>query len=253
MNEYPTFERISSFVEELKSNKHIVIEEDNTQLCREDLEFIDIDYMLNNVNRNKNMQIDIDDLHYSYLTGLILDWEYSKGQEWIYGGYKFNLFNCLASPSHFWKIYNAPPNSKEQENFLNDLVYFQKSGHGDDGTFGCFYREGKYPCDIYFYDAGVYWKMNISLDDYFEKMLKYKAVAAWQYFFIDAKDIIKKLDGLTCENWPVATVDRIDSLPKAKGVLHQMDKIIRLFPILFPDVDLFEVKVSRDQLYTLLN
>jgi len=244
-----SFNRIEDFVIKLKTSG-VSIEENNIERQKSLLEFSDIDGTIEMIEEHQGIEIPKSNLHYFYLTSLHLDWS-SSGQkeDFLYGGYRLNFFNNLPFPSHFWKIDNEFPEPDEEE-FFNKLAYFQRSGHGDDGTYSCFLREGKYPCDIYFYDRGIYWKIDLDLDEYFELLLKYKSVAAWQFFYIDTEELIKKLDGLNCKAWPFITFSDLpeETTPRVEGVLYHMDKIIRLFPKLFPEVDLSYATKKRDAL-----
>lgn len=240
---------------QLESSELISIEENNVDECLELAEYLDIKEMVESVLNYTGITISQNQQKFAYLTGATLDWVCSKNEDWLYGGYSMTLFRCLAYPSHFWKIYNDPPESAEQQDFLEDLVYFQKSGHGDDGTFGCFPRNQDFDKNIIFYDSGCYFKMSIGLEEYMEALLKYKAVCAWQYFFIEPQLIIKNLKDISAENWAITSIDYDNSRfqgSKVNAVLFHMDKIIRLFPKLFPDVDLSEAIAQRDKLAALL-
>lgn len=252
LKELNKFKQLTNY---LVSNAFIKVEETNIDDCFELVEYLNVDGMIESVFNTTGIIIPQDSRKFAYVTGIRLDWVYSKNEDWIYGGYAMDFFDCLWSPSHFWKIYNDPPESAEEQSFLENLVYFQKSGHGDDGTFGCFLRNQDFDKSIIFYDSGCYFKMSIGLEEYMEALLKYKAVCAWQYFFIEPQLIIKSLKDISAENWAITSID-YDNLrfqgSKVNAVLFHMDKIIRLFPKLFPDVDLSEAITQRDKLAALL-
>lgn len=178
----------------------------------------------------------------------------------------------MSSPSNFWKRYNDSPrfwkNNRQPEAeaiceaFLPKLNYINGSGHSSDGTFGCILREdGIYPCPVYFYDSGIWFKMDLSLEEYYEKMLNSKAVYYWQYFYVATEEIVQKLgnfkpifieaDTKYLEGPTAGLEDKFRDgtfTYSAEGVLHQMKNIIKLFPKLFPDMDLTHFKEKCDAL-----
>jgi len=248
--ELTIFNKVEGLTNDLVQHDSIDLEENNLNNTRKSHEYIDLEEMVEIVEEERGIALPESVLKYCYISSIHLDWTYSKDVNWLYGGARFNFFDCLAFPSNFWKLDHDPPASKTEEEFLNKLVYFQRSGHGDDGTFGCFLREeGQYPCDIYFYDKGIYWKLDLTLDEYFDKLIEYKTVASWQYFYIETEDLIKKLEGVTCKAWSFITFSDIkEEAPRIEGVLYHMNMIVSLFPKLFPDVDLSHAIAQRDSL-----
>ncbi len=226
-------------------------------------------------NAIKKMKIDFPDRdnQYSSVASLELDWVAAAEvhtDEFLWGGFKIlNIFESLGGPSHFWDIYNnddrfwnnnAQPESEAiWQDFLPKLNYFHKSGHGDDGTFGCILREeGVYPCPIYFYDSGIWFEMEMGMEEYYNKMIECKAVYYWQYFYISPDVIVKKLGNFkpmyeeysaNYFNGPHPFMDKYKDGTftfSIEGVLHQMEIIIKRFPTLFPGYDtaFFEEKYN---------
>jgi hypothetical protein len=187
------------------------------------------------------------DKHFQQLSSLTFSWSNSKNTgKLLYGGFQINGFtSCFTSLSVFWQPDGQGCTDKEKE-FYSKLNWFHKSAYGSDGAYGCFYREhGVYPCPVYFYDLGETFLMNMNLGEYYEKMLENKAVALWEYFYIDPKEIITKYKYLDCSLWNHLHMN-LGNKSRAEGVLVHMNYIIDLFPGLFPDFDLSFLKAKRD-------
>ncbi|MEW7281344.1 hypothetical protein ABW636_22380 [Aquimarina sp. 2201CG1-2-11] len=258
-------ELFSKFLSEIGGNKQIRV---NKNTLQEEIELGQYRNMERSLRRaNKILKLELPEIDFEKfikLGSLILDWDISNTDDkndYLWGGYQIHGFaSALGSPSHFWDTYNSGnrafknnPNPKDEaiyEEFLPKLNYFHKSGHGDDGTFGCFLREeGVYPCPIYFYDSGIWFPMNMSLDEYYESMMKCNAVYYWQYFYIDTDLIVEKLGnykpiyeeyGAQYATGPCPFLDLYKEgtlVTSAEGVLHQMKIIIKRFPKIFPSYD----------------
>lgn len=243
------------FSDGLSENKRIKINKNNTnskiQNLRSDKfyegEFLEaLKYANVELTQNDKRFIDVATIGLEWtnaVEGIIFD-------DYIYGGFQMRGFvENLYGNSLFWDPYNFKLSNPYDISFLQKFKAFHKSSHGDDGTFGCFYNEpGIYPRPIYFYDSGVVFPMNLTLEQYYEAMLEHKAVMLWQYYYLDSKVIVEKLKDANRKNWLGAL--RVDD-ENAKGVdvvLANMDKIIRQFPILFPDKDITFYKKKREDL-----
>lgn len=250
-----------------KKNRELLKVRDSQENFKEVLEIVNID-------------VPKEDWKYLDLGSIMLDWDSitnEHDEEYLWGGFKIHSYSsALSTPSHFWDNYNNDSrfwkNNSQPEaeaiwkEFLPKLNYFQKSGHGDDGTYGCILREeGVYPCPIYFFDSGIWFKMNMSLEEYYDTMIACKAVYYWQYFYIDTQEIVKKLgnykpvyieyDAKYLQG-PHPFSDKFKDgtfTYSAEGVLHQMKNIIKRFPKLFPDVDLAYFKERCVALEKVLN
>lgn len=244
-----TLKRIEEFLYYLEKN-NVFIEENNIEHLKSFEEYIDLDAfkLLQSTN---GMAVSNKDQEFIRLSSLRISWttEIQQNIEFLYGSvFIAGMSSALRNDSHFWKTYNSPVSGSAEETELKKLAVLQRSAYGDDGTFGCFYREPpKYPCDIYFYDNGIYYPTDFTLETYYDAMLENKAVVLWQYFYIPAEEIVKKLDGLTCKGWISMYSDLVD-VPRAIGVAMNMERIIRVFPTIFPDYD---VSFYQKKLYEL--
>ena len=276
--------KIKRFVEEIATKPNIIIEDNNSNKLNN--EYHISNRLLRRVQSFLKQDFPKCDFQYDHVSSLKLGWSsHDQGENiYLYGGYEINgVLEVIALPSHFWEIYNdsrfwktyQKGNEEIDKNFLTKLNYFHKSGHGDDGTFGCLLREeGQYPCPIYFYDHGVWFKMNMSLEAYYDNMIFCKATVLWQYFYIDTSEIIKKLgdfnptykeldaDGVTETGgisylWLGLYIDyfrRSESSPEvllnsvAEGVLLHMKRVLKMFPRLFPDTDITFFQEKHDAL-----
>ncbi len=239
---------------ELKDNGNIHVEENNLTYILEKAGRMDLNEYDEWIKEDSEIQIPEDHLKYMLVSGLRLDWTnekiMNKDTFFIYGSFFLHgMYEPIVSPSHFWEVYNDPIKDEKQKEDLKKLGYFQRSAHGDDGTFGCFYRNSKdYPFPIYFYDNGIYFPMPLNLDEYYEAMIFCKGVVLWQYFYLEPKDIIKGLDNEMCNNW-ISLYDDLDGNPKrVEGVIKHMNILIKQFPILFPDFDVSFFIEKRDDL-----
>lgn len=269
-------EKFEQFINELKNNPHISVNEESVADNRELMDFIDYKENFNEVYEELRVHVPEADYKYEDLGALSLDWDATTNEpdeEYLWGGFQLHTFSsALSSPSNFWKRYNDSPrfwkNNRQPEAeaiceaFLPKLNYINGSGHSSDGTFGCILREdGIYPCPVYFYDSGIWFKMDLSLEEYYEKMLNSKAVYYWQYFYVATEEIVQKLgnfkpifieaDTKYLEGPTAGLEDKFRDgtfTYSAEGVLHQMKNIIKLFPKLFPDMDLTHFKEKCDAL-----
>ncbi|WP_234109207.1 MULTISPECIES: hypothetical protein [Chryseobacterium] len=268
-------EKFEQCINELKENALVNVREENTAKNRRLLPFRDYKENFDEVYAALKVNVPEADYQYEDLGALSLDWDAVTDQpdeEYLWGGFKIlGLLESLGLHSHFWDIYNndnrfwsnnpQPEAEAVWKDFLPKLNYFQKSGHGDDGTFGCILREeGIYPCPVYFYDSGIWFKMDLSLEEYYNTMIDCKAVYYWQYFYIATEEIVQKLgnfkpvfieyDEKYLEG-PHPFGDKFrDGIftYSAEGVLHQMKNIIKRLPKLFPDMDLTYFKEKCDAL-----
>jgi hypothetical protein len=198
----------------------------------------------------QNIKIPQEDKKFLEVATAQLDWTNAVGDfnEFIYGGFQMLGYSeVLYTPSFFWDRYD----NKESKENLSKLGAFHKSGHGDDGTFGCFFREGNYPFPIYFYDNGVSFKLDLSLDQYYEEMLRHKAVMLWQYFYISPQEIIEKLSTRDCKIW-IAPFREVKGT-RVDGVIEFISKVIRLFPNLFPELDMEFYENKKQELIKAYN
>jgi len=277
--------KIEGFISELYSNDKIKINKESVEENRELMVFRDNEESFEEAYEEIRIKVPKEDWHYNDIGSLLLDWSVInvENREYLYGGFLFNTFaGVLGEPSYFWKIYNdsrfwkSYKNEEEEQmcnDFLPKLNCFHKSGHGDDGTFGCLLREkGQYPCPIYFYDNGVWFEMDMSLEEYYDKMIACKAVMLWQYFYLDTSEIIRKLGeykpvyedvdskgptgglgykwvGLYYEYYvkdehsPEVLLTSV-----AEGVLLHMKRVLKMFPRLFPDMDITFFQEKHDAL-----
>jgi hypothetical protein len=271
-------EKLETLVTEICNNDKIHVEENNIDEIKNRTFFSQ--RILSNAKEFMKVDFPEEDYQYDSISGLILDWSSTTNEpdeEYIWGGYNIlGLFETLGYPSNFWDIYNNDSHFWENnpqpeaeaiwKEFLPKLNYFHKSGHGDDGTYGCILREeGVYPCPIYFFDSGIWFKMDMSLEEYYDTMIACKAVYYWQYFYIDTQEIVKKLGNYKPRyieadayyfRGPKFTLDKFEDgtfTYSAEGVLHQMKNIVKRFPKLFPDVDITYFKAKCDTLEKALN
>lgn len=258
----------------MNDNSHIKIHEKTENKAFENGEIRQLDRKYKRANKILNIEIPQEEFkEYFKLGSLVLDWDTSLKKDedgYLWGGFKMQGFaSALGSPSHFWDTYNSgnrtwknnpyPKDEAVYKEFLPKLNYFHKSGHGDDGTFGCFLREeGVYPCSIYFYDSGIWFPMQMSLEEYYDAMIASNAVYYWQYFYIDTDLIVEKLGnykpiyeeyGAQYATGPCPFLDKYkkgELVTSAEGVLYQMEKIIRIFPEIFPgyNISFFEEKCN---------
>lgn len=253
---------VKEFIQDLSSNSKIVIEENNLNDIEKLKQFDGyhriIKDAIQRVYTDTGIEISQDDHDLFELFSIRFNWtndnDDNNPNQYLYGSFFIaDMANALRIPSQFWKVYNDPQPNSAEESELQKLACFQRSAHGDDGTFGCFYREPpNYPCEIYFYDNGAFCPMNLTLREYFETMLHCKAVVLWQYFYIEPQTIVKMLDGLHCNNW-ISLYDDLEGNPtRVEGVIVHMERVIRLFPGLFPDHDLTFFKSRLDKLKNLV-
>ncbi|WP_300491209.1 hypothetical protein [Flavobacterium sp.] len=271
-------EKLNNFIKELDNNS-LQVNENNSEEVIKNAGFLS-QRILTRAKDWIKVEIPEEDYQYNSISALTLDWSSTTNEsdeEYLWGGFKIlGLFESLGYPSHFWDNYNndsrfwknnpQPEAEVIWQNFLPKLNYFHKSGHGDDGTYGCILREeGVYPCPIYFFDSGIWFKMDMNLEEYYDTMIACKAVYYWQYFYIDTQEIVKKLGnykpvyveyGSKYLQGPHPFSDKFKEgtfTYSAEGVLHQMRNIIKRFPKLFPDVDLTYFKEKYESLEKALN
>lgn len=131
---------------------------------------------------------------------------------------------ALIQDSNFWDVYNSINRyeaDQQELQFLNRLNWFEKQAWGDDGKYGCFFREpGNFPPQIYFYDNGTYFAMSLNFEQYLEAMIASCAVRGWQYFYVDIPDRFPDLVGINKDI-----------------VLKDVELAVELLPKLFPDRD----------------
>jgi hypothetical protein len=271
-------EKLDKFIKELYNNS-LIVNENNIEEVIKDAGFLS-QRILTRAKDWIKVEIPEEDYQYNSISALTLDWSSKTNEpdeEYLWGGFKIlGLFESLGYPSHFWDNYNndnrfwknnpQPEAEAVWQEFLPKLNYFHKSGHGDDGTYGCILREeGVYPCPIYFFDSGIWFKMDMSLEEYYNTMIACKSVYYWQYFYIDTQEIVKKLgnykpvyieyDSKYLQG-PHPFSDKFKDgtfTYSAEGVLYQMKNIIKRFPKLFPDVDLTYFKERCNALEKALN
>ncbi|MFP9115641.1 hypothetical protein ACLI1A_17005 [Flavobacterium sp. RHBU_3] len=257
-------EKFEDFIIEICENNKIHISKNNLTEVKNNVDFFS-QRLLSKAQERMKIEIPKEDYQYDSIGALTFDWDSAPSQndeEYIWGGFQLlSLIESLGSHSNFWDIYNndsrfwqnnpQPEAEAIWKDFLPKLNYINGSGHGQDGTFGCILREeGVYPCPMYFYDSGIWFKMDMGLEEYYNTMLQCKAVYYWQYFYIDTDEIIKKLGnfkpvfieyGGQYLEGPHAFGDKFRDgtfTYSVEGVLHQMKNIIKRFPKLFPDFDL---------------
>ncbi len=257
-------EKLEDLITELCNNDAVIIGKNNLEEVKKGVDFFS-ERMLTRAQERMQMIIPKEDYKFHTIRSLTLDWSSTTNEPneaYLWGGFQLlSLIESLGTHSHFWDIYNNDsrfwknnPQPEAEEiwrEFLPKLNYFHKSGHGNDGTYGCILREeGVYPCPVYFFDSGIWFEMNMSLEEYYDTMIACKAVYYWQYFYIDTYEIVKKLGGYK----PVYIEYGAKYLQgphpfddqfrdgtftySAEGVLHQMKNIVKRFPKLFPNVDL---------------
>ena len=267
-------EKFEQCINELKENALVNVREENTAKNRRLLPFRDYKENFDEVYAALKVNVPEADYQYEDLGALSLDWDAVTDQpdeEYLWGGFQLHTFSAaLSSRSNFWNRYNSqrfwknnpqPEAEAVWETFLPKLNYINGSGHGSDGTFGCILREkGIYPCPVYFYDSGIWFKMDLEMKEYYEKMLDCKAVYYWQYFYVATEEIVQKLGNFKPvfieydEKYlegphPFGDKFRDGTFTySAEGVLHQMKNIIKRFPKLFPDMDLTYFKEKCDAL-----
>jgi hypothetical protein len=215
----------SSFFEFLQNSKIDIVESwTNTKFLSLSERFLKKDVSL--LSEKWNINMNDEDLKYFNLSGVSICWSYTNElNQFIYGGFHFNGFGeALIQDSDFWDLSNSineyQPDDKELE-FLKKLNWFEKQSWGDDGRYGCFFRQaGDFPPQIYFYDNSTYFPMNLTLDEYFQAMTASCAVRGWQYFYIDIPDNIPSLVRVNKDI-----------------VLKDVELAVELLPKLFPDRD----------------
>ncbi|BEV03804.1 hypothetical protein [Chryseobacterium gambrini] len=272
-------QKLEKFIIEICNNGKITIDKNNIEEVKKSADFFS-QRLLSRAEERINLKIPDEDFQYDSIGSLTLDWDATTNEsdeEYLWGGFQLlSLIESLGMHSHFWDNYNSdsrfwknnpqPEAEVVWQEFLPKLNYFQKSAHGNDGTYGCILREeGVYPCPIYFFDSGIWFKMNMSIEEYYHTMIACKAVYYWQYFYIDTQEIVKKLgnykpvyveyDAKYLQG-PHPFSDKFKDgtfTYSAEGVLHQMKNIIKRFPKLFPDVDLTYFKERCDALEKALN
>ncbi|HMJ47188.1 MAG TPA: hypothetical protein VK498_07640 [Ferruginibacter sp.] len=257
-------QKFEQLITEVSGNTNLKVQQNNIDEVKDSADFFS-QRLLARAKERMKVEIPEKDYQYDTIGSLILDWVATTNEpdeEYVWGGFRIlSLIESLGVPSHFWDNYNndsrfwknnpQPEAEAIWEKFLPKLNYFHKSGHGDDGTFGCILREeGVYPCPIYFYDSGIWFKMDMTLEEYYNTMISCKAVYYWQYFYIDTEEIVKKLGNYKPRyveyeayyyNGPHPFLDKFEDgtfTTSAEAVSHQMKNIIKRFPKLFPDVDL---------------
>ena len=251
------FQDIKQFIDEFKVHQDISIEEDNTTKLEALIPSMDetITQSLEWLKDDSGISLSKNYSDFLKLASIRFAW-FKENNDFIYGGFLIaDIASGLRKETHFWKPYFGTTRTltNEKEQFLKNLVCFQRSAWGDDGTFGCLYRDSSNdPFPLYFFDNGAYTKLNLTLNEYYSEMLKSKAVALWQYFYIEPKDMEKMLDGLSCKNW-VSLHDDLDNIPRIEGVAIHMERVIESFSSLFPDYDLSFFKSKLSSLNKLLN
>lgn len=271
---------VEDFINELHTNEHISVLSDGILENRRLLKYRDAKENFEEVYSETKISVPKEDWKYEDLGSLHLDWEsgtIEPEEFYLFGGFKLHHFSsALTDPSDFWRAYNGDnrfwENNSQPEaeaiwkDFLPKVNYFEKSGHGDYGTYGCILRdEGVYPCPVYFFDSGIWFELPMSLSAYYDAMIACKAVHYWQYFYIDTEEIVEKLGnfrpvfiehGAKFIKGPHTFGDKFKDgtfTTSAEGVLQQMKNIIKRYPKLFPDVDLGYFKERYSALEKALN
>lgn len=268
-------EKFETFMREIADNPNIKIEKNNIDEIKGEKPFIS-ERAVRRAQETMGIEIPQEVYDHQAISSLRLKWTASGQYDWdndvelryLKGGFAIDgLLSALGGESSFWKNYNGDSRfwktdyqqeaKAVYETFLPQLNDFQSSARGEseasDGTYGCILREkGVYPCPVYFFDSGMWFEMNMTVEQYYDAMMHCKAVYYWQYFYIDTDKIVKELAnfnpryleyGAYYFNGPQggATLDEYrDGIvtSSAHGVLIQMQTIIKRFPKLFPDVDL---------------
>lgn len=272
-------EKLEKLITEICNNEKISVNKNNIEEVKKGIGFFS-ERMLTRAKERMQIIIPEEDYKYHIIRSLTLDWSSTPSEpngEYLWGGFQLlSLIESLGTHSHFWDNYNndsrfwknnpQPGAEAMWREFLPKLNYFQKSGHGDDGTYGCILREeGVYPCPVYFFDSGIWFKMDMNLEEYYDTLIASKAVYYWQYFYIDTQEIVRKLGNYKpryteCDTYyyhgPNSFSNQFEDgtfTYSAQGVLYQMKIIIKRFPKLFPSVDLTYFKERCDALEKALN
>lgn len=272
-------DKVEKLIIDICNNHKIRVEENNIDEVKKSSDFFSQRLLVRAEDRIK-LKIPVKDYQYDSIGSLTLDWSATTNEsdeEYLWGGFQLlSLIESLGTHSHFWDNYNndsrfwknnlQPEAEAVWKEFLPKLNYFHKSAHGNDGTYGCILREeGVYPCPIYFFDSGIWFKMDMSLEEYYDTMIACKAVYYWQYFYIDTQEIVKNLGNYKPRyteydayyyNGPNSFNNKFKDgtfTYSAEGVLHQMKNIVKRFPKLFPDVDVAYFKERCDALERALN
>ena len=187
------YSELNFFLKKIANNKELEINE-ITNL--EEIEMLDSDlasFYIELINQNSNILIPKNDYRILDFSDVVLDWDKPQTKEnlnYVYGGFKLTgVMDALLAESNFWKIYK---NDSRVE--LKKLCAFQMSGHGYDGTFGCFYKEcDSWPLKIFFYDNGDCYETDLSFEEYIKGMFASYAIQNWQYFYINVPKNHQKL------------------------------------------------------------
>lgn len=272
-------QKLEKLIITIGNNDKIKVDKNNIEEVQSGVNFFS-ERMLARAEERMKIIIPKEDYKFDVIRSLTLDWSSTTNEpdeEYLWGGFQLlSLIESLGTHSHFWDNYNndsrfwknnlQPEAEAVWKEFLPKLNYFHKSAHGNDGTYGCILREeGVYPCPIYFFDSGIWFKMDMNLGEYYDTMISSKAVYYWQYFYIDTQEIVKKLGNFKPRyvehdvyyyQGPNSFNNKFEDgifMYSAEGVLHQMKNIVKRFPKLFPDVDLTYFREKCDALEKALN
>ena len=235
-------DKFEEFRKDVINSDHNNVLEDNYEIIKSVGDFYNYEEKFSILKGKTGIDIPKADWESLATSGLTLDWDRpaeSYEEAYMYGGYVIqDLTMCLGYDDPFWKIDHPSP-SDEERLFLEKINYIQRCAHGNDGTYGCLYREqGVYPCPVYFYDKGLYCKMNLDYDQYYESMLASSAVSYWQYFYIDIDEIYSRTRDINADNINSVYHDEIpEGITKFEAIINHLESNLKLLPDSFPDKD----------------
>lgn len=252
-------ERLVNFTDEVEGENIVYIEEndykENFQMYSSSKELLKTFFV--ETTEKTGIIVSEEDKPIIELSGARFVWTNENFDEldYLYGSAMVcGISTALWAPTNFWKVYIDSPSNEKEKEFLENLACIQRSAHGDDGTFGCLHRKPpNYPCDLYFFDNGVYSLLDLTLVEYFDAMIESKAVVLWQYFYLEPRAIVEMLKGLRCDNWISLYNDLEGNPTRLEGLIIHMERVIEQFPVLFPDHDLTFFQSKLDGLVNYIN
>ena len=198
------------------------------------------------------------------LFSVYLRWEVEDpelGNIPLMGGFTFNSGpSMLISPNGAWRDsyqdyikYENPDQSARD--LVERLTWFESPSFPGRAPlthyYGCVLPNGTtFPNEFYFYDGGVVYALPFkTYAEYIQALLASAGVDCWQYFYIDPKIIVEANKGSNYittqlrvgtrfvedisiyEYNPSYTFDRLDL------ILEYLNRVARVFPMAFPDMD----------------
>lgn len=206
-------------LKELENNPNIEFTDDKPKKELADFSGNMLEYIVEDIQDMGEITLNDNDLDYLKFATVSFGWRSLLERPGLVlkGGFVFNgISDALLFPTdYFDNAKSINPN----EDFTEKLRWFDRLPIGvDDSIRGCFIKEeGNFPPPIAFCNAGADWYTKLDFDyyKYMELLFQNYGFKGWQYFYIDIKKEIPRLD----------------------KIIEDMKNAVETMPLLFPYKD----------------